>query len=75
MQNAVHRNVTAATDALARALRRVNFFEVVAEIEGIETLAPEQFLSEVMDDISAASASIRRISKHLTCEHSPTAQA
>jgi len=74
MQGAIHRDLTVAADALSEALHRVRFLVIAAELRDVETLAPEKFLSEVMDNIGLAAKGIQRVSQRYVCGSSPEAQ-
>ena len=75
MQGAIHQNLTAAANALTGALHRVRFLVIAAELKEVETLAPEKFIGEVIDDISLAVAKIRQVNQQYACESPPEAQA
>ena len=75
MQGAIHQDLTAAANALDHALDRVNFLVIASELKEVETLAPEKFLGEVMNDITLAVTKIQCVSEHYVCSNGPEARA
>lgn len=68
MPSAIHEDLTAIADALTNALRRIEFLGHVLGSQEVETLAPEEFLAEVMSDIGCAMTRLQRINRIYACE-------
>ena len=67
MMGAIHQDLTTVAEALAQALRRIEFLADVLEAQEVETLDPEGFLSEVLGDIGCAMTKVRHINRRYAC--------
>ena len=53
--------LAAAIHALEQAVGKLHFVGIASQIEGIESLDPEQFMGEILEDIHQAAESISKV--------------
>jgi len=69
--DAIRNDILAAAKSLEHAWRRTNLLASVVGSADLKDLHPDEFLSEIMTDISVAAGKIQKASRRLLCQRCP----